>query len=653
MLAFRLFRYPKWYVFQNPSVLHAYSAFISEFYARRLARILPALVFVLVVSATAANLFIPTAWLSGLSESTALYAFFGLSNWVMQNNSDNYFAPRAELNPYTHTWSLGVEEQFYVLAPLLVYLWLRAVRNKGSKGQKLAVLNLMIIAVASLLAAVWASADHPTVAFYFIGCRLWELAAGALLFLTTCQYSKNDNLPARSSAMPQITAWTGLALNIIAFIFASASHFPWPWALLPTIGTMLMVGGARTLPTDDIVRRVLSLKPMVWIGKRSYSLYLWHWPVYVIMRWTVGLHSAWLYITAVFLTFTLAVFSYRCIEQPLRHNAWIESRPKWFRLLFFLLLPILGFYFAQYLFNHKRIYTLSTVSSNKTDWYALAQMPYPDFGKRQCKVLVEYHRLGAGHEVRYVPTECRIPLSTRRVFILGDSHAGVYSPMFELLSAEEGMVVSLYSQAGCSYIDFKTPMEKKHLAPGCLEFSSISLNKVIAESSPGDVVFLPSLRMQRYGDQWASFNVPDMYNLMYNSEALKLRAEAIEDAKKWIKPLNDKQLKIVFAAPPPIFKAPPFRCSDWFNRDNPICIKNNQQSRAELETLRKPVIDGMNILSNEFSMVRIWDPFPLLCPGEICLPGQDNRPLFFDGDHVSAYSNMLLYPYFKHDLLGK
>jgi len=108
----------------------------------------------------------------------------------------------------------------------------------------------------------------------------------------------------------------------------------------------------------------------------------------------------------------------------------------------------------------------------------------------------------------------------------------------------------------------------------------------------------------------------------------------------------EKKLEVIFVAPPPVFKAPPFRCSDWFNAMNPICVGRNQQSRSELESLRKPIVDTMASLAKAFPNVRIWDPFPILCPGDICGTQHDGRPLFFDGDHLSGYGNMLLYPYF-------
>ncbi len=633
------------------SEANSFYAFISEFYARRLARILPVLVFVLVVSAVAATLFIPSAWLSQFSDSTALHAFWGLSNWVMQNNLDTYFAPRAELNPYTHTWSLGVEEQFYVIAPLLVYLWVRAVRCNGNKGQKRAVLTLILITILSLVGCIIASKTHPNVAFYSIGCRLWELAFGALLFLTTNQSSDMNGRQPKKNVLHHVYPWLGLGFNLIALFFAKSSHFPWPWAVLPAVGTLLLIGSAKTRPKENIVGRVLSLKPMVWIGKRSYSLYLWHWPVYVLLRWTVGLNTATLYIVAIFITFTLSSFSFRWIEQPFRHNPWIELRPKLFRIAGFLLLPIIGFLFAKFIFKNKQTYSLSCVMRNKVDWYSEMSMPYPNIGKRYYKVKIETHKIAGGIEVRYVPVEPRIRLPNKKMYVMGDSHAAAFSPMYEQLCAEQGITVSLFTFPGCSYINLKYPMEAKTSSASCIEFSNTIKNIAVTTSNPDDIVLLPSLRMARYSDQETYFNITDMHEHMYNPGAQKLREAAFEDAKQWLQPFSDKQMKVIFVAPTPVFKAPTFRCADWFNQNNPICVGQNQQSRAELESLRKPIIDNMNSLAKLLPNISVWDAFPILCPNEICRSIEGDKPLFFDSDHISAYGNSIIYPDFRRTIL--
>jgi hypothetical protein len=165
-------------------------------------------------------------------------------------------------------------------------------------------------------------------------------------------------------------------------------------------------------------------------------------------------------------------------------------------------------------------------------------------------------------------------------------------------------------------------------------------------------VLLSSLRLRRYGDQWASFGIVDMHDVMYGPQAMPSRLAAIEDAKKWLQPFADKQLQVVFTAPTPVFKAPPFRCSDWFNSANPICVGQNQQSRAELERLRQPIVDSMKALGQTFPNIHVWDAFPLLCPDHICRTQKDGHPLFFDGDHLSAYGNLVIYPTFKAAMLN-
>lgn len=637
---------------------NSFWAYLGEFYARRLARILPALVTTLIVSAFTATLFIPNAWLSELSDSTAKFAFFGLSNWVMQSNTDTYFAPRAEFNPYTHTWSLGVEEQYYVLAPLFVYFWLRASRRELVVQARLAAGVLALMMVASLVASTWATQSHPTAAFYSILNRLWELAAGALLFLLSGEryaFANLKNIPAwlthHITKLPAGTAWLGLMCVITGLIYADASRFPWPWALPPVVGTLFLIGGAN-IQTNDPVRRTLAAPIAVWLGRRSYSLYLWHWPVFVTMRWTTGINNSWAIGIAVTTTFVLATLSYRLIEKPLRHNAWIEERAKWTRIIGFMLMPVLGLMLVTHLFDNRSRYSLSAVVRSSVDWYVGAQMPYPNVGDRQCTVSIEWHDIAGGIERRYVPHECHDKPIKRRMFVLGDSHAAMLAPLFDQLAAEEGIQVGVYSYPGCSFIDFAAPMNVSHRSAGCLEFSGTVSQQIVKSASPGDIVLLSSLRIQRYGDQWASFNRPDMYEYMYNPQAMPLRLAAVEDAKKWLQPFADSRLNVVFTGPTPVFQAPPFRCSDWFNTNNPICIGNNQQNQSLLEKLRQPIIASMQTLGQTFPNVSIWDAFPLLCPNAACLSQKDGRPLFFDGDHLSAYGNLLIYPEFKKAMMA-
>jgi hypothetical protein len=233
--------------------------------------------------------------------------------------------------------------------------------------------------------------------------------------------------------------------------------------------------------------------------------------------------------------------------------------------------------------------------------------------------------------------------------VLGDSHAGAYAPMSEQFAADTGRTVSVYLFPGCTFIDFRRPVLEQ--APACNQFLRVVVQRVLDASGEGDLLFLPSLRIDRYGDQWASFD-RDVYETMYNPGALKSREAADDDARAWMKTLADKGLKVIFEAPTPIFKAPAFRCSDWFNQHNPICVGENRQSRAELQRLRDPILASMRDLARSFPNVSIWDPFPELCPGEVCFTSKDTRPLFFDGDHLSGYGNSLLYPFFKAHVDG-
>jgi hypothetical protein len=344
------------------------------------------------------------------------------------------------------------------------------------------------------------------------------------------------------------------------------------------------------------------------------------------------------------------MFSYRFVEQPLRHNRWLEKLPSIAIIFIFICATASAYRLANHLFSHAPRYSLSIVMRNNQDWYRNGLSTFPNMVTYDCLPTREMGKISGGHYIALLPKkECggkpTLPID-KQIFILGDSHADALFPAFEQLSAQYHVPVFLYAYPGCSFLDFHAPM-KQGFGADCNVFNREIQEEVLRKAKPGDLIFLPSLRMKRYADQWANFGITNMYEHMYNEKANKLRALATADAKEWIKPFTQAKLKVVLIAPPPIFKSPTFRCSDWFNRNNPICAAGLQTPKTELVALRTPILQQMQTLTKELSAVFVWDPFEILCPGPQCSPMANGRPLFFDGDHLSNYANWLLYPQFS------
>ena len=155
--------------------------FTGAFYGRRIRRIVPALIVCLLAISVLSALFIPNAWLSDANQRTGRFAFWGLSNFALMDMGDTYFAPRVEFNPYVHTWSLGVEEQFYLVFPAILYCWLRY-RDSEVRWRRVASSSVLsAILVVSLGYSAYVTFNAPAIAYYSLPSRFWELAAGAAL----------------------------------------------------------------------------------------------------------------------------------------------------------------------------------------------------------------------------------------------------------------------------------------------------------------------------------------------------------------------------------------------------------------------------------------------------------------------------------------
>lgn len=581
--------------------------YILAFYKRRILRIMPALVVCLLIVGTVSQLFVPNSWLSGSNDRTGFYSFFGTSNFALLEGQDGYFNDRAEFNPFLHTWSLAVEEQFYLFFPLLLLPWLR----QTVKNSFLAFLSNNLAMVVGAFSLTWAAIEtsrEPQFAFYLLPSRFWELAAGAVLL----QYHSKGQIIPKSTLGIHITTMLGSILIVGSIIWTNIKAFPFPSAIFPVVGTLSLISLARSpLSNKSHTIQVLTNPLVVYLGRASYSLYLWHWPVVVMLRWTIGFDTATHLATALVLTFILGLTSYHLVERAFLTSRRLRRLPAWGVVPVGITLTVGAAVFFKFIVNSH--YELSVVNKqngwNPQDMPAISSLSF------------------------HVPSK-----STRTLWVVGDSHARAYSGMAREAAARVGIMVKIRGIPGCSIANLRAPNSNTGV---CRD----SLYRLLTDPSQhyakGDIVFLASLRGQRFSDQWGMFR-SEQLNWILNADKSDAYRTAYEEAREVIESLQSLGFIIIIDAPKPVFRAPIFRCSDWFNRMNPVCAPGFDVSKKELMKIDAPVLDSLHALKSEFPDLVVWDPFPILCPGSICSVFRDKKPLFFDQDHLSGYGNQLL-----------
>jgi len=616
--------------------------FLLYFYARRLVRITPALVACLLATFLASGLFIPEAWLSDANQKTGYFAFIGLSNFVLAHNTGNYFSPTAEYNPFTHTWSLAVEEQFYLIFPLLFFAWL-----SGKPGKRaLSITLLTACFAASLICSAWLGRVDQTQAFYMIWSRFWELGAGVLLFqlLSLRGHSFTESSPYRPRfAWGAVLAVCALAAGLV---LARPGLAPFPSGLLPTLGTVGLLGFLHGR-TGGIVEKLLTLRIMRFIGRISYSLYLWHWPVFVLFRWTAGLDSPICRAAALLLTVLLSVTSFYLIETPPRQAA--RRFPRVGVVAAGLVLVASGFVVSVSIAGNQQSLTLSTVVGHADEWYP--QPAATNATYQGCAINSNGVDVGGSTVWVEARSGCNAPVSfPHHLFVIGDSHASAYSGMLKRFAAQTGATVYAYSNGGCGFIGLRQP---RYTRSDCDQYGDAAVQDVLAKIKPGDVVFLPSLRLPRMVDQGAFFGEQDARAAILGPEADAGRVDGEAKAIPILKAFTARGARVVFEGPTPLFESIAFLCADWFNRSNPMCAHGDSVPRSLMDEFRQPVLQSYAHLEAAVPNVTVWDPFPILCPGQVCSNHLGSKPLFFDGDHLSEYSNTMLLPYFSAFMLGQ
>jgi len=295
---------------------------LLNFYARRVRRILPAATLVTVVTVLATYQLLG-AYAGPLAADDARWTLLFSANIHFANLATSYFAADQPPSPLQHMWSLGVEEQFYLVWPILIGLI--ALRARRARAVLLcAAVALVVIIAASYAYSIHETPRDPSLAFFSPFTRAFELGLGALVAVAG---------PALRRLPPGLSPWLGLAgiIGVVGSGVLIEEGTEWPGALVlvPTAATAMVIaaGGIRDA---TLVARSLGSAPLRWLGSRSYSLYLWHWPVLTIAAQRAGKPELALSQTLplVGAAIVLAELSYRFVENPIRHSSWLMERPR-------------------------------------------------------------------------------------------------------------------------------------------------------------------------------------------------------------------------------------------------------------------------------------------------------------------------------------
>jgi SGNH domain (fused to AT3 domains) len=398
---------------------------------------------------------------------------------------------------------------------------------------------------------------------------------------------------------PSRLAMTGAsisaALLAIGLVFVAPSSTPFPGGILPVTGALGILFFLHGRQSRGILLALLEHKIARFLGKISYSLYLWHWPVFALFRWTVGLQSAIAAIAASALAFALSVASYYFVETPPRRALAVSRLPRVAAVGIGLAALAAGYGVTGGIWSLRTAISLSTVTRNEGDWYPDGADTNPTFPG--CKIALTKTRFSGDYVRVYSRTGCSgSPTALRNLFVIGDSHASAYESMIKGIVLQTGDQVFLYGAGGCSFIGLLYPSP-----PQCDAFSNAAIADILTRIQPRDLVFLPSLRLP----QFVSYGEDAAKAVMFAPQTAKFRDAEIEAAIPLLKSLTAKELRWCLKRLRPFSSAPPFV-------SRRLCVGSTS------------------------------DPVP----GQRLLRVRDGRPLFFDGDHLSGFANELLLPSF-------
>jgi peptidoglycan/LPS O-acetylase OafA/YrhL len=577
---------------------------LREFYLRRARRILPALLVVLAVSAAIATILYVPNDLRKLGRSLALASGMlgNLGAWL----NGGYYALPSPFVPLQHLWSIGVEEQFYLVYPLVILLLGLFLQNHRRTA-------IGLMAALSLAACIWASYRSPSANFYFSPTRAWQLLFGGLVALSGDRWST-------SSQANDVVALSSLgALLAVVCAYDSSTQYPGLFAVLPTVGTAALLA---TSAHASLAGRLLCFRPLVFTGLISYSLYLWHAPVLAFAEY-FNIERLGAVVTSVLLLaiYVLAVASWAFVERPVRTRRVLASDRAFVAtaVISTVAIALAGIAFWRSDGLPQRFGPDVRMLTDAIDSF---YVPEP-----ACRFLPSFEEIRAGELCSFGPAK-----ATHSAVIWGDSHAFALLPAYETLAASHGIRMHFASAGACRpLLGVRSRYDNDARHERCVAFNE-AMVEAVARIKP-DLIILNAY----WGYPDTDLVVDDMVTSSVDPPPFVIGFERLLSRIG----VPDRDACIVLTVPG--YQHPiPYALAMTQRRglgDRFIAMSRSAASE------QYAVVEQAARALEARHLVRVVDPKDVLCSGETCaLRSVDGVPLYRDANHLSIKGAQIAAP---------